>query len=346
MTNLRGRGALVLVGASHHTAPVAVRERLAAAGSEAALDALLGAIRQPCGPAVVLSTCNRLEVYCWTTERPSVATARLIQALAAHAGRSPKTLRPYVYTSTGVDAARHLIRVAAGLDSLALGESQIIGQVREAWLAAAACAPLGPQLNEVFRQAIDAARRLRSLGAFDRHPSVAGIAVHVAAEAVGGLRGKHVAVLGAGATGKTAARALALGGAGQITLLNRSLERARDTAASLGLGERLSPQPLSDLPTVLAAADAVICATAAASPVISAAAVAAALPRRGGRPLVVVDIAVPRDTEPPVRALAGVDLIDLDDLEARCALDGTARQREMERVEAAARQAAEECLAA
>jgi glutamyl-tRNA reductase len=155
-----------------------------------------------------------------------------------------------------------------------------------------------------------------------------------------------VAVLGAGVTGKAAARALAATGASRIRLLNRSLERATDLAAGLALGDRAVPGTLDDLPEALAECDAVVCATAASRPVVLASDVASALARRPGRRLVLVDIAVPRDVEPEVRGLPGVTLLDLDDLEARCALDAHDRRREVERIEAVATAEAEDCAAA
>jgi glutamyl-tRNA reductase len=284
--------------------------------------------------------------------------------LAARAGLRRGAVRPHVYTRTGVDAIQHLIRVASGLDSLALGECQIIGQVRDAFLEAAREAPLGAELHLVFQHAIEAARRVRGLGGFDRHPSVAAIAVHVAQQEVAGpgrrMRAMDVAVLGAGVTGKAAARALAATGASRIRLLNRSPERAVALAGELALGDRVVPGTLDELPQALAECDAIVCATAASRPVVLASGVASALARRSGagqprggdssrlagRRLVLVDIAVPRDVEPEVRGLPGVTLLDLDDLEARCALDVHARRREVERIEAVARAEAEDCAAA
>ena len=263
-------GALVLAGVSHHTAHVAVREPLAAACAGEGEAALRRAVREAVGPAVTLVTCNRLEVYAWAPQRPARAAARLQRLLAAQAGVPLRDLRPHVFARSGVDAIEHLIRVASGLDSLALGECQIIGQVREAFLAGAAEGPLGPQLHLTFQHALEAGRRVRQLGGLDRHPSVAAIAVHVAAMELGTLRGKEVAVLGAGVTGKAAALALAATGAARIHLLNRSPERAAALAAGLALGERAVPGALDDLPHALATCDAVVCATAATRPVILA----------------------------------------------------------------------------
>jgi glutamyl-tRNA reductase len=342
-------GALVVAGLSHHTAPVAVREPLAAACDATGAAALRAAVNLAIGPAVVLATCSRLEVYAWAARTPARAVARLVSLLAAHAGVRPASLRPHAYRRTGLDAVRHLIRVTSGLDSLALGEAQIIGQVRDAFLAGAGDAALGPELHFIFQHAIEGARRVRQDGGLGRHPSVAAIAVHVAGQELGGsggLRGRDVAVLGAGVTGKAAARALAAAGVARIRLLNRSLDRARALADGLALGDRAVPGDLDELPAALAACDAVVCATAATRPVLLAAAVKAALPLRAGRPLVLVDIAVPRDVEPEVRALPGVRLLDLDGLEERCALDPRARRHEVDRIESTALAEAVDCLEA
>jgi glutamyl-tRNA reductase len=343
------RGSLMLIGLSHRTASVSVRERVLAGAPDASgtsIEHLREAIHRQWGPAIVLSTCNRLEVYCWTGRPLSAATAGIVQVLAAQAGVAPDTLRPHLYVHTAVDAAHHLIRVAAGLDSLALGESQILGQVRDAWLAAIGHAPVGPALDILFRRAIEAARRIRRSGAFDRQPSVATFAVAAASTALGTLGGRGGAVLGAGATGKAATRALVAAGADPVTLLNRSPERAIAALEALGLGGSVRAESLDRLPNVLVEADAVICATAAASQIISAEVVTAALAQRHGRPLVLVDIAVPRDVDPAVRDLPHVELIDLDDLAACRALDIAAQRRALDRAEAEAREAAEACMAA
>lgn len=344
-------GCLVLIGVSHQGSPVAMRERLlagaaGAAATSPAVQMVAEMIRRQFGPAVVLSTCNRWEAYCWTLLSRSAATVGLVRLLGAHAGLSAAELRPHVYLHTGIDAAQHLMRVTAGLDSLALGESQILGQVRAAWQEAAALASLGPELDSVFRRAIEAARRIRNLGAFDRHPSVAAIAVGAGARAAGNIAGRSVAVLGAGATGQAAVRALVSAGARHVTLVNRSPERAASAVQALYLGDRVSAAPLEALPQALIGADVIICATSAATHLVSVTVVAEALRQRGEQPLVLVDIAVPRDVEPAVRHLPGAQLIDLDDLEARCMLDGAHRRRELDRAETLAREAAESCMAA
>ena len=212
----------------------------------------------------------------------------------------------------------------------------MLRQVRAAWLAARTASPLGPELDTLFRRSIEAGRRVRRLGAFDRHPSVAGLAVEAVACSLGGLDGRHVTVVGAGLTGQTASRALLSGGARRVTLLNRSRRRLATLREDLP-SERVELAALDGLPDALAVADALVCATSAPGAVVPEAAVAAAMVRRQGRPLLIVDIAVPRDVEPGVRALPDVRLVDLDDLGAQCALDDQRRREALERADAVAR---------
>ena len=337
-----------MVGVSHHQAPVALRERLAIApqgfaegkGSERAAESLTALVREEVGPAVALSTCNRLEVYC-ATRRPR-ARERLTRVLAAWSGVPRAQLAPVVYSHAGVAAAQHLIRVAAGLDSLAVGESEVLGQVRAAWLEAR---PVGPELETLFRRGIEAGRRIRKLGAFDRHPSVAGLAVEALTHTLGGLEGRHVGVLGAGITGRAALGALLGAGAQRVTLLNRSRHRLARLRADV-TDERVELATLDALPAALVTVDALVCATSAPGAVVTEAAVAEAVQRRAGRPLGLVDIAVPRDVEPAVGGLTGVRLLNLDDLAAGCALDGRARGEALERADALAREEAAAVMAA
>ena len=340
---------LIVVGISHHHAPVALRERLAAVpqgegkGGERAAESLTARVREQVGPAVALSTCNRLEVYC-ASERPR-ARERLTRVLAAWSGVPRSQLVPALYSHSGEAAACHLIRVAAGLDSLAVGESEVLGQVRAAWLAAREDSPLGPELETLFRRGIEAGRRIRRLGAFDRHPSVAGLAVEAVAHSLGRLAERHVAVLGAGQTGQTALRALLAAGAGRVTLLNRSRRRLATLSEDVPSG-RVELAALDALTDALAGVDALVCATSAPGAVVREETVAAALARRAERPLLIVDIAVPRDVEPAVGGLPGVRLLNLDDLAAGCALDDGARHEALERADALARAEAAALMAA
>ncbi|HEU5316042.1 MAG TPA: glutamyl-tRNA reductase [Chloroflexota bacterium] len=345
MIRPREAAPLLVVGTSHHLAPVALRERLAKGGERAA-EQLAELLRQRVGAAVVLETCNRLEVYCWS-DRPRTAAA-VVRVLREWGGLRRADLAPYLYVHRGLDAARHLIRVAAGLESLAVGETEVLGQVRAAWHAARRTdpsgSPLAPELDLLFRHAFHSARAIRRHGAFDRHPSVAAFAVEAAASEMGGLAGRTVAVLGAGATGRESLRLLLAAGAGRAIMLNRS--RARLAEARLDLShDRVSLATLDALPAALAEADLLLCATSAPAPVVSTSQIAAALPHRAGRPLTIVDVAVPRDVDSTARALPGVRLLDLDDLASRCAVDGPARRDALERAASAARTAAGEYAA-
>ncbi|HXI18388.1 MAG TPA: glutamyl-tRNA reductase [Chloroflexota bacterium] len=331
-------GKLVVVGMSHHLAPVALRERLLTKGGERAAEAISDAVREQAGPSVVLSTCNRLEVYCWTRRRG--AAGALTRLLAQWSGLATVELAPHLFVRTGTDAAYHLIRVASGLDSLALGESQVLGQVRAAYqVARGEHPPFCAELDTLFRHAIGAARRIRRAGAFDRHPSVAHLAVERAVSSLAGLEGKRAAVLGAGVTGQEALRALLAAGVTHTTLLNRS--RSRLAALRVAFPPaRVSSATLELLPATLAEVDVLVCATSATEPVVSASAVAGALPSRTGRPLLLIDIAVPRDVDPAVRALPGVLVLDLDDLAAQCPVERFDRREVIDHADAQARDAA------
>ena len=310
MGNIVPAAGLVVAGLNHHTAPLEVREQVTLAG--AVLDAARVTLRQTLGPAVVLSTCNRTEVYAWTPHpHPAMALATSLAALAECAGDD---ILPFLYAHRGAAAVRHLFRVAAGLDSLVNGEYEIQGQVRAAWQSARHAGPLGAVLERVFQQAMKVGRRVRTATNFGRHPSVATSAVHIVRRQLGSLPGRTVVVVGAGAVGKAAARALLIGGA-EVLLLNRSPERAAAAAETLEHLGSIEARSLAALPLVLRHVDAVITSTAASQPILSAPTVAEALPDRQGAKLLLLDIAVPRDIDPAVRRLPGVIHIDFDDLE-------------------------------
>jgi glutamyl-tRNA reductase len=326
-----GRGCLVMVGVSHHATSLEVRERLTL--STAAWRELAPAS----APGVLLSTCNRVEVYAWASGRGRRVAGQLRRALARAADLPPAALEPHLVTKTGADATLHLVRVAAGLDSLVVGEEQIRGQVRAAFREATASTPLPAPLVGIFQRALQAARRVRVETPLGQHPSIATAGVDVALRAPE-LRDRPrpalgVLVLGAGVMAKSALGHL-LGAGARVTLLNRTLAHAQHLAD--GYGEAVTVAGLDALPEHLALADLVVCGTAARRPVLDRATVEAALAARPARPLVLLDIAVPRDVEPAVRAVPGVRLIDLDDLERLCPVDATDRAAEARRVEASA----------
>jgi glutamyl-tRNA reductase len=319
----------VLLGVSHHTAPVEVREKLV-------LDRNAWETVAPRTPAVVLlSTCNRTEIYAWAERGLSRTTSALRSALARISGLPVSYLNQYLYIRTGRDALVHLLRVTTGLDSLALGEDQIRGQVRDALGQAQAAGPLPPQLIRVFNRVLEVVRRVRAQTTIGRHPSLAAAALCLA-ETTSQLQGhvlagKLVVVLGAGAMAKVVLPCL-LDREARVVLLNRTLKRA-ELLAQVDPGA-VRVAPLDALPELLIDASLVVCATAARTPLLTRTAVTTAMERRHGRGLVIVDLGVPRDVEPGVRSVPGVDLLDMDDLEQHCPATVQQHGESIARVEA------------
>lgn len=292
--------ALVL---DHHGADVAVRGAVAL-DAEGQRAALLDPAR-PAGPALLLSTCNRLELY-WIGD---VTTARWWRS------RLGKVAAERVTGFVGRAAVRHLVRVAAGLESQLIGEAEILGQLRRALQLAQACGQADAALQLVVERALAGARRVRAETFAGGHAaSVSSAALRVAAEERGGtLDGAHVLVLGAGEAARGALAALAPVAPESVTLLNRNRERGERTAARFGVRD---VRPWASLADAVAEADVVVCATASREPVLTAALLALLPERAGGR--VVLDLAVPANVAPEARALAGVRLVGLDDLRMRC----------------------------
>lgn len=315
-----------VTGLSHHTAPVAVRERFAFAPEE--LGAALTALHETYAAAAILSTCNRTEVY--VTQAGPIDGDRVMATLASARGAQPPEGAEF-YHKAGAAAAGHLFRVAAGIESLVVGESEILGQVRGAFAAATAAKTSGPVLARLFHSAIRAGRRARSETEVGAHGlSVSATAVALVRQALGDLRRKTVLVVGAGDAARLTAQALASTGAGRILVTTRTFERAQDIAAELSA----YAYPFDQLPHLLGEADIVISSTAAPGHVISRSEVEAALRSRGSRPLALVDIAVPRDIDPTVAGLPGVTLFDIDHLQSQAATNREARLREVDAVTA------------
>ncbi|MDQ6672362.1 MAG: glutamyl-tRNA reductase [Chloroflexota bacterium] len=319
---------VVMIGLSHHATPLEVRERVAV--DEAAWRR--SAPAQP--PTLLLSTCNRVEVYAWVEGRPSSAIRGLQRALARASGVPLTQLQPHLKALTGHDAILHLVRVTTGLDSLVVGEEQIRGQVHQTLAAAEASQALSPALRGIFERAGESARRIRSRTRLGQVPSIATAGVNVACRVLAqDLHGKLAIVLGAGVMARAAAASLVAQGA-RVCVLNRTPDNAERIVAQLGSAAEVgSLQTLSD---ALLDAALVVGATASRSPVVDRAVVEAAMRARAGRPLVLLDIALPRDIAPTVRRLAGVTLIDLDDLERECPVDADTRLAEHRRAEALA----------
>jgi len=278
--------------------------------------------------AVVLSTCNRTEVYV-QAETFHGAVADVRDSLAELCGVPPGDFIDLLYIFHDAAAVAHLFTVASGLDSAVLGESQILGQVRAAWDAAADEGSVGPALNMLFRHAVEVGKRVRTETGISRSTtSVSQAAVALAADRLGALEGQRVLVLGAGEMGDGMAVSLAGAGVGRITVANRTEARALALAARVG-GEAI---PWSDVPTALREVDLVLTSTGATSVVVGASVIEDVLPGRAGRELLIVDIAVPRDVDPAVGDLPGVTLLDMDDLRAFADAGLAERRREVGKV--------------
>lgn len=304
---------LICVGPSHRTASLAARERFALVGDGARLLHLDLAAHPLVAELVSLSTCNRSELYL-VVRQPDRSLPAVIEAFARFARADPREIATMLAVRHDLSAVRHLMRVASGLDSVVVGEAQIQGQLKLALEAARTAGTCGPLLDRAFTAALAAGKRARSeTGIGSGLASVGSVAAELVAQHLGGsLDERSVVVIGAGKMGSLAARSLAARGAQRIDIANRGLERAQQLARACGGGDGVS---LSDLDDELATCDAVVASTDAPHPVIDRARVERAMHRRGGRALVLVDLAVPRDIDEACRAVPGVHLFDLDDLE-------------------------------
>lgn len=295
-----------MVGISHHTTPVGVREQFALGPAE--LDALLAGERAAGRHALLLSTCNRFEVY-WSGPHDY---ERWISDLAAARGVS---LSHALVRLDGGAAARHLFSVAAGLDSQVVGETEVLGQVRRAYDSARAAGATTRDMDLIFSAALSAGRRVRHETSLGRHPaSVSSAAVEVAARELAGVIGERpVVVLGAGEAAEGVLRSLHLTEASNVRLVNRNPERARTLASAWGA----SAHGWDELDRLIREADLLFVATGASRPVLSAGQLAVLAAGRA-EALVTMDLSVPRNVEPEARTLAGVRLFDLDDLQRLC----------------------------
>ncbi|MFL5918133.1 MAG: glutamyl-tRNA reductase [Gaiellaceae bacterium] len=311
---------IVLVGISHHQAPIELRER--AALDPARAGELARRLAGDAGEAVCLSTCNRTELYL-ADESADSAEAKAEAALLA----LEEELGPALYRLRDDAAALHLFRVAAGLDSMVPGEGEILGQVRTAQDVGVT----GPILDRLFRQALHAGKKARTDTAIGESPaSVSSAAAALAEQVFEELRGRRVLVIGAGETGELAIKSLVARGATIAFVANRTVERAEELTRRFG-GAAISPH---DVPANLEHVDVVLSSTAAPGWTLTREQVALMLPARKGRPLFLIDVAVPRDLDPAIHELDGCYLYDVDDLEAVVAETLTGRRREAERAEA------------
>jgi glutamyl-tRNA reductase len=295
-----------LVGVSHHTAAVQVRERYAFSPDEAA--AILELLRQHGMSAVLVSTCNRCELY-WSGPQDGEAWFQRL-------GRSSHPDEGLVLNrQRGMSAVRHLFRVTAGLDSQILGETEVLGQVRRAYDAARAAGTTTSEMDLIFSAALAAGRKIRRETLLGRHPaSVSSAAVELVLNGWKGPQAPVISLLGAGEAAEGVLRALNQQGASGVRLLSRHPERADALARAWGA----SVAGLAGLETALLSSDVLIVATSSTRPVVGAAQLAQAARAREGRELLVVDLAVPRNVEPAARGIEGIRLLDLDDLQRLC----------------------------
>lgn len=305
---------LVCLGLSHQSAPVGVRERHAFPPSRMteALVALrdYAAVRE----AAMLQTCGRLEIYAELEDyETGVEQLKSFLGNFRH-GSVEYDLEPYMYTLLGRQAIEHLFRVSTGLDSMLLGEAEILAQVKDAYVQAHQACSLGKTLHRLFREAMSAGKAARSQTRIgDESSSVATAAIDLVKARLGPLTSCSVLVIGAGKMGRTAAKRLRAEGAQRLVVTNRTVSRAQDLVADIGFGQAVEMPGLTD---ALAAADVVVTSTGASHFIVNAEKVAEAMSRRPGRPLLFLDIAVPRDVDPAVMDIPNVGLADIDALKS------------------------------
>jgi glutamyl-tRNA reductase len=320
---------LLAIGVSYKTAPVELRERLALPDRRIAefLRDLRGAA--DVHEAVILSTCNRTEHYLVVGD-PVEAESTVLAMLARQAGIRPTGLATAIYSHRNCEAARHLYRVVSGLESMIVGEAEIQGQVKRAYETALATETVGPLTNRLFTAALATGKRARSETAIgERQLSLPAVAVALAREELGELQDRRVVIIGTGETSELTARALADSGACPVFVANRRRDRALALARRYG-GESVK---LDELPGVLLRADIVVAATASPHLLLEAGDVAEVMRERGGRPMLLIDLAVPRDIDAACAGIAGVSLSDIDDLQAVAARNRRVRQAEARRAE-------------
>jgi glutamyl-tRNA reductase len=320
---------LLALGISHKTAPVALRELVAFTEQEATEFALQATATAEVREAIVISTCNRTEIYLVVGD-PVRAESDVLGLLAGRAAIRPTELAEAIYSPRNCDAARQLYRVTAGLESMIVGEAEIQGQVKRAHEAAMRAGCTGPLSNRLFAAALSTGKRVRtetSIGA--SRVSIPSVAVDLALSQLGALEDRHVVVLGAGETSELTARALAEQGAGTFFVANRHADRALSLAQRFG-GTVVG---LDGLPEQLLRADIVLSSTSSPHPIVGCEELEQVMRERRERPLLLIDIAVPRDIEAACGELQGVSLYDIDDLQAVVARNLSTRAEEAPRAQ-------------
>jgi glutamyl-tRNA reductase len=327
-------GTLLAIGVSHKTAPVALRERLAlpAGRSASVLREILR--HDEIYEAVAISTCNRTEMYLVTGDSVEAESAALA-SMARHATIRPTELVSAIYTLRDDDAVRHLFEVVAGLDSMIVGEAEVQGQVKRAYELALVEGVTGPLSNRLFRDALAAGKRARTETGISRaQTSVSSVAVELARATLGELDSRSVLMIGAGENGELTARALHERGVETVFVANRRHDRA------ISLAERFGGTAVrfDDMLPRLLEADIVVSSTASPHQIVGRDDLAEVIEARDGRPLLVIDIAVPRDIDPAVRELTGVTLYDMDDLQRQVAQNVGSRENEARRARSIVRE--------
>jgi glutamyl-tRNA reductase len=320
---------LLAIGISHKTAPVEVRERLAL--PEARASDFLRDLRGTgdVHEAVAISTCNRTELYV-VVGNPVEAESRALAMLASHAGIRPTELSSAIYSHRNCDAARHLYRVTSGLESMIVGEAEIQGQVKRSYDAALGGETVGPLTNHLFKGALATGKRVRSETAIgERQLSLPAVAVALAREQLGRLEDRVVVIVGTGETSELTARSLANSGCRTVFVASRRRDRAISLATRFG-GESAS---FDELPQALGRADIVVAATASPHLLLEARELAEVMATRAERPLLLIDLAVPRDIDASCADINGVSLHDIDDLQAVISRNRRVRQAEARKAE-------------
>jgi glutamyl-tRNA reductase len=322
-------GELLALGVSHKTAPLELRERVALPEGRAAGILTQLVADETVHEAVAISTCNRTELYMFASD-PVQAETLALGILSRESDIRPTELLGRLYSHRGSDAARHLFAVTAGLDSMIIGEFEIQGQVKRAYELALVEGVTGPMLNRLFRAALEAGKRARhETGISETGLSLSSVAVELAQRTLGDLARRQVLVIGAGETAELTARALHARGVETVFVANRHYDRA------IGLAQRFGGRAVrfDQLPAALEVADIVVSSTSSPHQIVDRDELELVMTARGGRPLLLVDIAVPRDIDPACREVTGVTLNDVDDLQAIVERNVSGREAEARRAE-------------